>query len=161
MRNEKFSTLGRILNDEVANKTLYKTDRILTKIAMHSSASPQNRGDDVMTIDKWHLEKWGKYSGCGYHFVVLEDGTIQKGRWIDYEGAHVYGFNKHTIGICRIGIDYDTTPEQMKSMLKLTKLLQKQYDIETIDVLGHNEFPDVHKTCPGMDMGIFRKALTK
>lgn len=158
-RHQKFSTIGRKLNDEVAEKTLYKTKRDIKSIVIHSSASPQNRGDDALTIDKWHLEKG--WSGIGYHFVVLEDGTIQKGRWIDNIGAHARGFNSKSIGICRIGNVNDTTPRQMKSLLKLTRLLQEQYNIKTEQVCGHKELLNVSKLCPGMDMYIFRRELDK
>ena len=161
-RHEKFSSIGNVLNDALAEHRLYKTKRRLKMIAIHCSASPQGRGDDAHTIDRWHDERWSKgkiQSGLGYHYVVLEDGTIQKGRWIDYAGSHIRGRNSDTLGICRIGNINDTTPNQMKSLLKLTRELQKMYNIETMKVKGHGEFRGVNKDCPGMDMDIFREAL--
>lgn len=166
-RHIKFSSIGIDLTDEVRNGKTYKTNlRTIDKIAIHCSDSPQGRGDDVFEIDRWHDEKWTKPnrpSGIGYHYVILEDGTIQKGRWVDYPGAHVSGHNATTIGICRIGgmgSDgkplRDVTDEQLGSLRVLTQLLIKLYDLEETDILGHNEFPGVSKDCPVMNMNFLR-----
>ena len=104
MRHEKFSSVGRDLTDEIESGQTYITKkRKITSIAVHCSDSPQGRGDDAFAIDHWHIERWGRNSGIGYHYVVLENGIIQKGRWVDYPGAHIAGYNSNTIGICRIG----------------------------------------------------------
>ncbi len=160
----KFSSIGRDLTKDVFSGHTYKTNkRKINKIAVHCSFSPQGRGDDAHTIDKWHKQRWGSKSGIGYHYVVLGDGTIQKGRWVDAVGAHVKGHNSHSIGVCRIGgMDkhgkavHDATKEQIKSIKKLTKLLVKLYDLEASDILGHTEFPDTNKSCPLMDMDEIR-----
>lgn len=163
MRHEKFSSVGRDLTDEIRNKRTYKTKRKITSIAVHCSFSPQGRGDDAKTIDDWHKERWG--SGIGYHYVVLEDGTIQKGRWADYTGAHVKGFNRNTIGICRIGgmgaegqALEDITNKQIVALRNLTTLLisDKMYGLLPEDILGHGEYPNVNKSCPLMNMNLLR-----
>jgi len=164
-RHIKFSSVGRDLTDEINNGHTYKTNsRHITSIAVHCSFSPQGRGDDAKVIDKWHKERWG--SGIGYHYVVLEDGTIQKGRWVDYAGAHVKGYNTHSIGIVRIGgmgadgkAVHDATPEQYRAIIELTKVLLKEYTLSYNDVLGHTEYPNVNKSCPLMDMGKVRSNL--
>jgi len=156
-RHIKFSSVGRDLTAEINAGSTYKTNRKITSIAVHCSFSPQGRGDDAHTIDNWHFERWG--SGIGYHYVVLEDGTIQKGRWVDYPGAHVKGHNSHSIGIVRIGgMDkdgkevHDATEAQYEAIGKLTKLLADMYELESSDILGHNEYKNVNKSCPLMDM---------
>lgn len=167
MRHEKFSSIGQDLTEEILSGETYKTNRDITSIAIHCSYSPQGREDDAYTIDQWHNERWtrpGRPSGIGYHYVVLEDGTIQKGRWLDYPGAHVSGFNKHSIGICRIGgmgVDgkplRDATYEQIGALRMLTQLLVKMYKLDMDRVLGHGEYPGVNKSCPMMNMDFIRK----
>jgi N-acetylmuramoyl-L-alanine amidase len=158
MRHEKFSSVGRDLTQEIKDGHTYKTERKINQIIIHCSASPQGRGDDAHTIDGWHQERWG--SGIGYHYVVLEDGTIQKGRWVDYAGAHAVGYNTYSIGICRIGqTEDDLTPKQNDALVVLTKLLLSLYSLSYDDVRGHKELKGVHKTCPEMDMEIFRHGL--
>jgi len=164
MRHEKFSSIGRDLTEEINQGKIYKTNRKITSVGVHCSFSPQGRGDDVHTIDRWHLENG--WAGIGYHYVVLEDGTILKGRWVDYPGGHVKDHNSDTIGICRMGgmnsegyAVYDATPKQIEAIQKLTRLLisLKMYKLSTNDILGHNEYPDVSKLCPLMDMDEIRK----
>jgi len=165
MRPKKFSSIGQDLTKEIFAGRTYKTNkRKINKIAVHCSFSPQNRDDDAYIIDNWHRQRWGDSSGIGYHYIVLENGTIQKGRWVDAIGAHVKNYNKNTIGICRIGgmnkdskAVFDATKEQIKSIKKLTKLLIDLYDLQVNDILGHNEFPYINKLCPLMDMNKIRK----
>ncbi|MBO6253871.1 MAG: hypothetical protein J6O49_09515 [Bacteroidaceae bacterium] len=40
---------------------------------------------------------------CGYHWVVLKDGTIQAGRPETIAGAYLRHYNQHAIGICYVG----------------------------------------------------------
>ena len=159
-----FSSVGIDLTERVYRGSLYKTGRRIDNIVVHCSFSPQGRGDDAHTIDRWHIERWG--TGIGYHYVVLEDGTIQKGRWVDYPGAHVKGHNSYTIGVCRIGgMDEfgneieDCTPDQDRSIVVLSSLLINMYNLRVDDVLGHYEFPEVHKSCPLCDMGWIRSEI--
>lgn len=160
-RHEKFSSIGRDLTEEVFAGHTYKTHREIDKIVIHCSSSPQGRGDDAHTIDKWHKERWG--SGIGYHYVVLEDGTIQKGRWVDYKGSHAKGFNRGSIAICRIGgmgkdgtATRDATNEQLNSLRKLSKLLANMYKIPYTRIVGHGELPNTNKSCPLLNMNLIR-----
>ncbi len=123
---------------------------MLAGIIIHCSDSPHGRGDDASTIDRWHRERG--FNGIGYHFVILEDGTIQRGRDITKYGAHTKGYNGY-FGICLIGEDY-FTPEQLLSLSILTKGLQEEYSIDSSDILGHNEVSS--KTCPNMNIQIWK-----
>jgi len=148
-RHKKFSSIGRKLNAEISAGHTYKTNRKITSIALHCSASPMGRGDDVFTIDRWHIERWGKNSGIGYHYFIDKDGNIFKGRWVDYMAAHVKGSNANTVGVVREGgadIDgnsiYDATPLQLLAIKKLSQLLisEDMYDLSSSDIKGHNEY---------------------
>jgi N-acetylmuramoyl-L-alanine amidase len=168
MRHKKFSSVGKDLTQAVYDGNIYLTKRKITQIVLHCSASDYHKNFTATDIDKWHQQRWG--SGCGYHYVILLDGTIEKGRWVDYPGAHVKGHNRNSIGICYIGgvdennnvvYDYETQ-EQHESMLRLIKLLCESYSINPQDhVLGHNEFQGVNKQCPCLDMDNLRSELYK
>ena len=118
------------------------------KAIIHCSDSPQGRGDNAKTIHKWHLANG--WDGIGYHYVILENGVIENGRPLYWQGAHCRGHNED-IGICLIGID-SFTEMQFKSL----RMLLKSLDIE--DVKGHYEL-DNKKTCPNIDMEWFRETL--
>ncbi len=160
-RHEKFSSIGNDLTEEVFAGHTYKTDRDIDKIIVHCSFSPHGRGDDAHTIDGWHEERWG--SGIGYHYVVLEDGAIQKGRWADYVGSHAKGHNLGSLAICRIGgmgkdgkALRDVTNAQLNSIRTLSKLLMNLYGLKATDIIGHGELPLVNKSCPLVNMNLIR-----
>jgi len=132
--------------------------RTINKIIIHCSATQEGKEISASTIDKWHLKRG--WNGIGYHYVVLLDGTIEYGRSIYKQGAHVKGENEGSIGICYNGgvesergsngkwIAKDTrTPEQNESLLLLLKTLKKMHSKATIH--GHNEF--AAKSCPCFD----------
>lgn len=165
MRHKKFSSIGQDITDEVFNNKLYFTRREIATIAVHCSATPVGQYFDAFDIDSWHQQRWGSTSGIGYHYVILLDGTIQKGRWMDYPGSHIQGQNKYTVGICYIGGSdskgravYDQeTPEQRNSLVQLINVLCRTYDLDPIaKVFGHNEYPGVKKACPCLNMSELR-----
>ncbi len=129
--------------------------RDIDKIIIHCSATRE--GDDsvnVKVIDRWHKARG--WRGCGYHYVVLIDGTIEMGRMIDEIGAHVKNMNKSSIGVCYIGgVEKDgktpkdtRTENQKESLLLLLKTLKKMFPSATIH--GHNEFSP--KACPSFNV---------
>lgn len=128
--------------------------RRIDKIIVHCSATPEGKAFTVADIDRWHRARG--WSGCGYHFVILLDGSVQKGRPIERVGAHAGAeLNPHSIGVCYIGgyasdgrTPKDTrTPEQKTALLALLRELKKRYPDATIH--GHREF--AAKACPCFD----------
>ena len=129
--------------------------RNIDKLVIHCSATREcDDSVNASVIDRWHKARGWK--GCGYHFIVLIDGTIETGRMIDKVGAHAKGMNKSSIGICYIGgLERDAktpkdtrTPQQKESLLLLIKTLKKIYPEATLH--GHNEFSN--KACPSFDV---------
>ena len=123
--------------------------RTIKEIIIHCSATPEGVGYTVRDIDRWHREKG--WNGCGYHYVVLLDGTIEQGRPLRQAGAHCLNHNAHSIGICYIGgldsrgAPSDTrTPEQRDVLRSLVQSLKKRFPGATVH--GHNEF--AAKACP-------------
>ena len=115
-------------------------------IIVHCSDSPQGRGDNAETIHQWHLER--KFSGIGYHRVILENGVIERGRPLYWAGAHAVGYNDRSIGICLIG-DGDYTPVQMSSLFDVIhEMLDRS---PSAVVIGHNDI-NKSKSCPKFDV---------
>lgn len=127
--------------------------RTITEIIVHCSATPEGKYFDASDIDKWHKQRG--WSGIGYHFVVLLDGTIQYGRDLKEVGAHTLGKNKTSIGLTYIGgMDVDMkhakdtrTDAQKESLILLLKTLKKLHP-EAI-IYGHRDFSS--KACPSFD----------
>ena len=125
--------------------------RIVSIIILHCSGVRPWQQSGVTEIDRWHRQRGWKY-GCGYHFVVRRNGTIETARSIDQVGAHCLHHNKHSIGICyEGGLNAEGRPEdtrteaQKASMRKLLERLHAQFPKALI--IGHNVFNPM-KACP-------------
>ena len=122
--------------------------RLVSKIIVHCADTPECAYFDIEDIRRWHTQERG-FSDVGYHYVILLDGSIQIGRDLETIGAHCYGHNKSSVGVCYIGgKGGDTrTKEQKESLKVLLKTLKRIYPIATIH--GHRDFSD--KDCPSFD----------
>lgn len=161
MRHIKFSSVGKQLNPI----KLYKTSRIIKYIVVHCTANSNKSPIGAKDIDKEHMHRWGPKSGCGYHYVVKVDGTLEKGRWADYAGAHVKGYNSNSIAVAYVGglnskgfaTDDILNMDQRRTLLLTIKELARLYP--DAEILGHKEFPGVNKACPCMNMTIVRRQV--
>ncbi|MCF7910414.1 N-acetylmuramoyl-L-alanine amidase [Candidatus Pacearchaeota archaeon] len=118
--------------------------------------------DSFEKIKNFHIKK-NKWEDIGYHWLINSSGKILKGRDEKFVGAHVFGYNKYSLGICLIG-NYEKnkpTKKQLNSLLKLLKEKIKQYKIKPENIKAHNEFPGVKKECPGrfIDINKIRKLV--
>ena len=128
--------------------------RVITLIIIHCSAVRPGQQSGFREIDLWHRKRGWK-NGCGYHFIVRRDGSVENGRPIEMVGAHCVNHNRHSIGVCyEGGLDSngkaaDTrTPEQKTALRELLVRLHQQYPKALI--LGHNVFNPM-KDCPCFD----------
>lgn len=123
--------------------------RKINYIVVHCSATKENKYFNASDINKWHLNRG--WSGIGYHYVVLLDGTIEQGRPEEITGAHVRGYNKNSIGVVYVGgLDgkgnaKDTrTIKQKESLKTLLKSLKSKH--RNASILGHRDFSkDINK----------------
>ena len=136
--------------------------RKIDRIVVHCAATPEGVHFDASDIDSWHRGRG--WNGIGYHFVVLLDGTIEYGRPVETQGAHVRGYNKSSIGLCYIGgVDSsnhakDTRTDAQKESLKLLiKTLGRLHPGVTIS--GHRDYSA--KACPSFDATEEYKDLLK
>jgi len=126
--------------------------RKITKIIFHCAYTPKGKEFTAKDINNWHNERG--WNGIGYHYVVLLDGSIQVGRNEETTGAHTFGHNSDSIGVCyiggmiKIGEPADTrTDAQKESLEKLAYYLLAKYP--KARAFAHTDFSD--KTCPVYD----------
>ena len=127
--------------------------RTIDEIIIHCSATPEGREVTVDEIRRWHKERG--FADIGYHYVIMADGSVCKGRPLEQAGAHCKGHNAHSIGICYVGgTDRKGTPKdtrtepQKNAMARLIRELKRSFPKATIH--GHNEF--ANKACPSFDV---------
>ena len=130
-------------------------------IAVHHS---QRKIDSVKRIRDLHI-KINKWEDIGYHYLIDKKDKIHVGRSEKFIGAHVFGHNKNSVGICLIG-NFDEekpTKAQIRTLIKFLKNKIKKFKIPIKNILGHREFSGVTKTCPGkfVDMGKIREIISK
>jgi len=139
-------------------------------IVIHHSATESG---NAAIFDKRHREE-NHWEGVGYDFVIGNgtdsgDGEVEVTfRWREQiAGAHCGGTpgnwaNKDAVGICLVGNFNHTAPtaQQMQSLLKLTRFLQKRYGISKTRIYGHKTTPGARVTeCPGRRFPMARLKL--
>ena len=127
--------------------------RKIDKIIIHCTATVEGEDFRAADIERWHQAQG--FRTIGYHYVVLLDGSVEKGRADESVGAHVRGLNAHSIGVVYVGgLDIHREPSdtrtnaQRVSLRHLVGELQHLYPGATVH--GHNEF--ANKACPCFDV---------
>lgn len=136
--------------------------REIDLIVVHCADTPASMDIGVAEIRRWHTEERG-WSDIGYHYVIRRDGTIELGRDLDGDGdvdeetgAHVWGYNKRSIGICMVGGKggANFTMPQYDALRNLVKALLEKYPGSAL--MGHRDL-DESKECPSFDVrALFR-----
>lgn len=123
-------------------------------LTIHCAATPEGRNVSAEQIEQWDRARFNQPS---YHWVVELDGHCHRSLQDDVRGAHVANHNTGNIGICYVGgcdahmKAKDTrTLAQKESLLKLCKDYRLKYP--GIKILGHRDWPNVHKDCPSFDV---------
>jgi N-acetylmuramoyl-L-alanine amidase len=130
-----------------------------TAIVIHHSGT---QNGNAAIFDKWHRQG-NHWEGVGYNFVIgngtnSRDGQVEVTfRWRQQKtGAHCKTpdnwANEYAVGICLVGDFNQSVPttQQMQSLLKLSRFLQRRYNIPKSRVYGHNTTPGANATeCPG------------
>ncbi len=130
--------------------------RTITLIVVHCSANKAGSALRMADIDRMHRALG--WIGCGYHYVIPTDGTIEPGRPEEMMGAHCKHHNRHSIGVVYIGglasdgtTPCDTrTPAQKAALRKLLGDLHRRYPKALI--VGHCDLDPRKPHCPGFDV---------
>lgn len=127
---------------------------MITHLTIHCAATPEGRDVKAPTVEQWDIARFGQKS---YHWIVELDGNKHRSLGDNVRGAHTGGHNTGNIGICYVGgcdakmHGKDTrTPAQKQALRELVAHYRALYP--EIAVLGHRDWPGVHKDCPSFDV---------
>lgn len=148
--------------------------RSIEYVVVHTAGAYDFKRKEVVyqnarQIGNYHVQHNG-WRAIGYHWVVCEDGTGERGREDNEVGAHTAGLNRESLGICVAGHgDFAPwTQAQTDEVLRKCAAWCGMYRIPVAHVIGHREAPDfgaapVSKTCPGtlIDMDHVRSLLAE
>ena len=125
---------------------LKKSERKITEIIVHCSATPDGKDYTVDDIRRWHKQRG--YSDVGYHYIVYRNGQLVQGRNVNIIGAHASGHNAHSIGICYIGgmNAENTQPEDTRTLKQKARLLSLLVDLRKLypnaRIIGHRDLSE-------------------
>ncbi|MCA1595207.1 MAG: peptidoglycan recognition protein family protein [Chloroflexi bacterium] len=137
-------------------------------IVLHNSDTPSRMADGPVNAHllermhrhdhpSWATEFEGKTYYIGYHYVILPDGRVQKGRPDHCLGCHARKHN-HWLGICVVGAFESIrhhwwpsrpTEPQIRSLVQLCEQLMDEYDIP-LDRVKRHEDVQPGTLCPGV-----------
>lgn len=112
----------------------------LSRAILHHTAGSKKSDRDLSVEEIDRMHKARGWDGCGYHFVIRKDGTVEEGRSLSKLGAHAKDRN-HYIGIALTGYDEFTEPQLNSLIILLT-------DLEVKEVFPHYEH------CPGSGLDL-------
>jgi N-acetylmuramoyl-L-alanine amidase len=77
--------------------------REITEVVIHWTANFIDQVN-IGSEDIHRIHQQRGFNGCGYHYIIKRDGTIQRGRPINIIGAHAkdFGHNNYSIGISHV-----------------------------------------------------------
>ena len=137
-----------------------KNLRNIKYIVVHCTATPPTT--TVESIKRFWKEQRGWGDTPGYHYLIQRQGTLIQLLDESKNSNGVYLHNSNCINIAYIGgVDKDGKPQdnrsdaQKHSMFDLIVSLTEKYP--HAEVLGHRDFPDVHKACPCFDVKTWLK----
>ena len=116
-------------------------------LIVHCSDTNSSKIENAEDIHEMHLS-FG-WHGIGYHKVIKRDGLIENGRPEYWIGAHAYGYNYKSLGVCLIGKKRFTEP-QFKSLFTILKKWKLRYP--SAKIIGHKDTHNTKKTCPNFDV---------
>jgi N-acetylmuramoyl-L-alanine amidase len=129
--------------------------RNIKYIVVHCTATPTNT--TLVSIKRYWKEQRGWNDTLGYHYFIQRDGTVIQLLDETKNSNGVYLHNSNCINIAYLGgIDKEGKPmdnrsdAQKHAMFDLIVTLTEKYP--TAEVLGHRDFPNVHKACPCFDV---------
>ena len=116
-------------------------------LIIHCSDTPDSEDLCASDIHKMHLG-FG-WDAIGYHKVIKRDRNIQNGRPEFWIGAHTFGKNETSLGVCLIGKS-NFTDLQFKSLELILKSWKINYP--NAEIKGHNNAINTKKTCPNFNV---------
>jgi peptidoglycan hydrolase-like protein with peptidoglycan-binding domain len=120
-------------------------------IVLHHTAS--TRDLTWQEINEEHKARG--FTGFGYHFYVIKNGTIYAGRPLNVMGVHAKGINDISVGVCWSG-NFEVeepTPAQIAAGKQLITWLRYKV-FSKPNVIGHFEAVKINRNatvtaCPG------------
>lgn len=138
-----------------------------TEIILHHSLTTDSGTLSWGAIRRYHLDKGWRDIGYQVGIEVAADARGREsvealfGRMLTEPGAHTYGRNRDSLGVCVVG-NYDQAPPPIKvwqKTIQVVRSMQEVFGIRRDGVRAHRDY--ANKSCPGIhwDMDAFRSEV--
>ncbi len=132
-----------------------KTTRDVKYIVIHCTATSPNA--TVESIKRYWKEVKGWGDTPGYHYLIKADGEIIPLLDESKNSNGVYAHNNECISLSYIGgVDNLGKPKDTRSIKQqatmFNKIVELTHRYPQAQVVGHRDFPNVHKACPSFDV---------
>src|SRR5690625_1737064 len=128
--------------------------RNIQNIAIHYSATAQG---NTASFERFWKNTNGWNTG-GYHEVVLLNGDVELNYNADTISNGVGGQNTRMYNICYVGAGVPNAA-QLKTLKERANYNRNRFGLSANAVRGHREYSGQSTSCPGLNMGDFRKSL--
>lgn len=135
--------------------------RAINEVIVHCSYTKPSMDIGYDEIYSWHVVDNG-WLDIGYHYIIRRNGVLEYGRDLDNDGdvdeevgAHAYGHNKYSLGVCLVGgMDEHGKPDCNFTMAQYETLALLYFDLDVtypdIKLSGHRDYSS--KECPCFDV---------
>ncbi len=129
--------------------------RDIKYIVIHCTATQPNASVESIKRYWKDVKKWGDTPG--YHYLIQADGSILTLLDESKNSYGVYAHNNECISISYIGgIDANGKPKDTRTVRQqvamFSKIVELIHKYPKAQVVGHRDFPNVHKACPSFDV---------
>lgn len=124
--------------------------QVLHTLVIHHSALPLS--DGPVEIQNLHMDE-KNFADVGYQYLINERGQLFEGRAVNVRGAHAFGCNHGTVGICLIGNfeEIEPTATQLRTLDALINALISAYPRIT-RMAAHKDCNPGVTLCPGQNL---------
>ena len=119
----------------------------------HDGMTPFFASDQPSIADRIELIRVSHrnrgWADIGYHFVVDRAGNVWEARPLNFQGAHVGGYNEQNIGVLTLGNFDEQSPTdvQLAALRRHVAALMRQFRVSGSNVRTHQEWSVT--ACPG------------
>lgn len=120
------------------------------RIILHHAAVDGYGPEDIHRVH----QSGNGWVGIGYNYYIRKDGRVYRGRPEDCVGAHTYGYNETSIGVCFEGnFEVQTMPEvQFEAGAALLRDILRRYP--GLEIGAHRDYDAT--ACPGANFPLAR-----
>ena len=127
------------------------------KAIIHCSDTEDSGTVSWSAIRKWHTgahpQSPHKWADIGYHYGVELIGDYYEvlvGRAENVQGAHCYGYNANSLGICFVG-KFDKEPPADRMLMRAVEVFTPIVNrlMISYDEIKPHSFYEPGKSCPG------------